>query len=148
MDGYCGRGRVGELISWCGRGRLSGRRVGFMYAPVLIALIAPAAFGAEYGTPVSIRQFTAMCAEPESGSQPGPPKSACEAYVVAFLESAGLLEHATRSPPRYCLPVQVSPRDLANAVIEVGKEIPRDDYPVAMVLRSLLETRFPCPAKP
>jgi hypothetical protein len=56
-----------------------------------------------------------------------------------------LLEYSNRSEPRYCLPVEVSPGDLARILVEQAPQAPSPDYPAAMLLRAELESRFPCP---
>jgi hypothetical protein len=98
----------------------------------------------EHGSPLTIAQFVAICEKVLPGPS-SPPRSACDGYVIGFVESAGLLEYSNRTEPRYCLPVEVSPGELARIVIEQAPQAPGPDYPVAMLLRAELESRFPCP---
>ena len=127
--------------------RLTGPKWAAWFCGALLAAAVSGAVAAEYGKPLSIRQFVSLCSDTGPAPVAAGPGTVCEGYVVGFLESAGLLEHANRSPPRYCLPVAVSPREVANFVVEAAKGAPSDEYPAAMVLRAVLENRFTCPAK-
>ena len=105
--------------------------------------VVPGTVAAEYGKPLSIRQIVSLFLDAMPSPVAAVPRTVCEGYVLGFLQSAGLLEHANRSPPRYCLLVAVSPRAVANLVVEAAKGAPNDDYPAAMVLRAALEDQFP-----
>lgn len=110
--------------------------------PGAIASNAP-----EYGTPLTMGTFIRQC---ENETRPSPLEPGlnlpCQAYVVGYLESSGLLEYETKTGPRYCLPVEVSPGMLVAQLLEAGRRPDLEDYPVAVILRGMLEAKFPCPA--
>jgi hypothetical protein len=107
---------------------------------------SPATEAPLYGAPVLLGQFIRQCALEPRLSPPGRQLAQpCQAYVIGFLESSGLLDYETKTGPRYCLPVEVPPGELVEILMKAGERKELLEYPVAMVLRGTLESSFPCP---
>lgn len=94
-------------------------------------------------------EFVAMCrslAASRSSTIISPAASACVAYTIGFLESAGFLTYLEKTRPRYCLPVGVTPVEVVKLALKYADSNSKQlDQPAAFLLRYTLETRFPCP---
>jgi hypothetical protein len=99
--------------------------------------------------PISTSEFVSMCkgvVQSNQGSEASYERSPCAAYVVGFLESAGFLTYLAKIEPRYCLPISVDPTRLIKLAVSISEKHPElQDQPAAFVLRSTLESSFPCP---
>ena len=103
----------------------------------------------EYGRPISTGEFVEMCKTVVTQERAGgrAQSSPCIAYVVGFLESAGLLTYLEKTKPRYCLPVAVSPVEVVRRALKPVDSMDQKgrQQPAAFLLRQTLEAQFPCP---
>ena len=122
------------------------RRWGY-YSLIAAALLPVSALSqaSQRTEALTARRYLAMCSDVIAGKQSILDKSACLAYTVGFLESAGFLTYLDKTPPRYCLPEGVSTGAVVRMAARNQMSAQQPDQPAAFLLRFTLEKEFPCP---